>query len=116
MCKRPLIKRCDSQDKYGAPSQSDPKIVCETFFETACNTTDVVPAPGDEPLPVTFCDKIPRKICAPDNCRVVEGKNGCGTPGSLASINLTEYTPRSWSSLKICPSLYSHAETIRLVN
>ena len=73
MCKRPLIKRCDSQDKYGAPSQNEPKIVCETFFETACNTTDVVPAPGDEPLPVTFCDKIPRKICAPDNCRVVEG-------------------------------------------
>ena len=62
MCKRPLIKRCDSQDKYGAPRQNEPKIVCETFFETACNTTDVVPAPGDEPLPVTFCDKIPRKF------------------------------------------------------
>ena len=75
-CKRPLIKRCDDQQsQYG--NAVDPKIVCETFFETACNTTDVVPAPGDEPLPVTFCDKIPRKICAPDTCRVVEGPERC---------------------------------------
>ncbi len=76
MCKRPLIKRCDDQPKYNAGSQ-EPKIVCETFFETACNTTDVIPAPGDEPLPVTFCDKIPRKICAPDNCRVEEAPEQC---------------------------------------
>ena len=74
MCKRPLIKKCD-ENQYSNPE--GPKIVCETFFETACNTTDVVPAPGDEPLPVTFCDKIPRKICAPDNCRVVEDAEKC---------------------------------------
>ena len=62
---------------YSKSSSSDPKIVCETFFETECNTTKIIPAPGDEPLDVTFCDKIPRKICAPDNCRVVEDIEQC---------------------------------------
>ena len=28
-------------------------------------------------ISVTFCDKLPRKICAPDNCRVVEGAEKC---------------------------------------
>jgi hypothetical protein len=83
MCKRPLIKRCDD-NQFG--SNSEPKIVCETFFETACNTTDVVPAPGDEPLPVTFCDKIPRKICAPDNCRVVEDTEQCEESKAQSTI------------------------------
>jgi len=72
-CKRPLIKQCDDG---GAPG-NEPEIVCETFFETECNTTAVVPSPDTEPLDVTFCDKIPRKICAPDNCRVVEGPEEC---------------------------------------
>ena len=42
-------------DSYGVPSSgngNEPKIVCETFFETECNTTHVVPAPTDEPLQV----------------------------------------------------------------
>ena len=53
-CKRPLIKKCDDNTGYNAV---EPKIVCETFFETACNTTHVVPAPGDEPLPGTcYCN------------------------------------------------------------
>lgn len=86
-CKRPLIKKCDSdQSQYGSNSV-EPKIVCETFFETACNTTDVVPAPGDEPLPVTFCDKIPRKICAPDNCRVVEDAEICEESTDQSTID-----------------------------
>ena len=50
MCSRPLIKKCDENNSY---NNVEPKIVCETFFETACNTTHVVPAPGDEPLPGT---------------------------------------------------------------
>ena len=50
-CKRPLIKKCDENTGY---NKVEPKIVCETFFETACNTTHVVPAPGDEPLPGTY--------------------------------------------------------------
>ena len=73
-CKRPLIKKCDENTGY---NKVEPKIVCETFFETECNTTKIIPAPGDEPLDVTFCDKIPRKICAPDNCRVVEDIEQC---------------------------------------
>ena len=85
MCKRPLIKRCDSEGYSN--SNNDAKIVCETFFETACNTTDVVPAPGDEPLPVTFCDKIPRKICAPDTCRVVEDAEICEESTDQSTID-----------------------------
>ena len=33
-------------------------MVCNTFFETECNTTDIVPEPGFEPTPVTYCDKV----------------------------------------------------------
>jgi len=76
-CKRPLVKKCDQELSSYPKSSSDPKIVCETFFETECNTTKIIPSPGDEPLDVTFCDKIPRKICAPDNCRVVEDFERC---------------------------------------
>ena len=79
-CKRPLVKKCDQELSSYAKSSgasNDPKVVCETFFETECNTTKIIPAPGDEPLDVTFCDKIPRKICAPDNCRVVEDIERC---------------------------------------
>ena len=32
--------------------------MCNTFFETECNTTDIVPEPGYEPTPVTYCDKV----------------------------------------------------------
>lgn len=84
VCKKPLIKKCDDQSSFN--NNVEPKIVCETFFETACNTTDVVPAPGDEPLPVTFCDKIPRKICAPDNCRVVEDIERCEESSDQSTI------------------------------
>lgn len=74
-CKRPLTKQCDdSASPYGAPETN---VVCQTFYETMCNTTDVIPEPGDEPLAVTFCEKFPRKICAPDNCKVVEGFEQC---------------------------------------
>ena len=85
MCKRPLIKKCDvaPSNSFGSPAPD--KIVCNTFFETECNTTDVIPDPGDEPLPVTFCQKFPRKICAPDNCKVVEGTETC-EESSVTSI------------------------------
>ena len=58
-CKRPLIKKCDENTGY---NKVEPKIVCETFFETACNTTHVVPAPGDEPLPGNECIMYIKKI------------------------------------------------------
>ena len=65
-CKRPLIKKCDDNTGYNAV---EPKIVCETFFETACNTTHVVPAPGDEPLPgrllITYSSNL--QILGPRN-------------------------------------------------
>lgn len=79
VCKKALIKDCGgggSNQQYGSNSLSD-DVVCNTFFETECNTTDIVPEPGYEPTPITYCDKIPRKICAPENCRVVEGPEVC---------------------------------------
>ena len=78
-CKRPLLKECDDnpQQQPQRSSLNSDNVVCETFFETTCNTTDIIPDPGDEPVAVTFCDKTARKICAPDNCRVVEGPEDC---------------------------------------
>ena len=35
---------------------------------------------------VTFCDKIPRKICAPDNCRVVEDSEQCQDNSEQSTI------------------------------
>jgi len=80
-CKRPLVKNCDP-----STGSAEPKIVCETFFETECNTTTVAPASDVEPLDVTFCDKIPRKICAPDNCRVEEGPEDCSETSDESTI------------------------------
>ena len=68
------------------PASSEPNIVCETFFETECNTTTVAPSNDVEPLDVTFCDKIPRKICAPDNCRVEEGPEDCQETSDQSTI------------------------------
>lgn len=73
-CRRPLIKNCGEGSNA---IQKPDNVVCETFYETTCNTTDIFPDPSDEPVPVTFCEKTPRKICAPDNCRVEEGPETC---------------------------------------
>jgi len=75
VCKRPLVKDCyDDYGGYAAPGTApEPQIVCETFYETQCNTTNQATTSGGAPLPVTLCDQVERMICAEDYCRVVEG-------------------------------------------
>ena len=46
----------------------------------------MAPSNDLEPLDVTFCDKIPRKICAPDNCRVEEGPEDCQETSDQSTI------------------------------
>ena len=80
-CMRPLVKKCEdpSQAEYGAPPK-EPKVVCKTWFESVCNTTYAASrgAPeGANLKPQTWCQKEPRKICAPDYCEVVEGPEEC---------------------------------------
>ena len=91
VCKRPLVKECyEDYGGYAAPGNApEPQIVCETFYETQCNTSTQVindlhstqlltqyqqaTTNGGSPLPVTLCDQVERMICAEDFCRVVEG-------------------------------------------
>ena len=62
------LQQCDDfPEKYGAPQ----KTVCRTWFESECNTTYVESPSGDH-KPNTWCQKMPRKICAPDNCNMVQ--------------------------------------------
>ncbi len=80
-CMKPLIKECDEpqQQGYGAPKE-EPKIVCKTWFESVCNTTYALPRgalPDADLRPNTWCQKEPKKICAPDFCKMVEGPEEC---------------------------------------
>ena len=73
-CMTPLVKKCDDPNQqrsgYGAPAR-EPKMVCKTWFESQCNTTYT--DDEENPRPQTWCTKEPRKICAPDNCRMEPG-------------------------------------------
>jgi len=71
-CHTPLQKECST-----APTYDEPKIVCKTWFESECNTTYTETTPNVEDKPNTWCKKVPRKICAPDNCRMVAGPEEC---------------------------------------
>jgi len=81
-CMKPLIKKCE-EPSYGKPSYGppkEPKMVCKTWFESVCNTTYALSkgaAPDANLKPQTWCQKEPRKICAPDYCEVVEGPEEC---------------------------------------
>ena len=62
------LQKCDDySDKYGSPG----KTVCRTWFESECNTTYIESPSGDH-KPNTWCQKMPKKICAPDNCNMVQ--------------------------------------------
>ncbi len=78
----PLVKHCDDEEeqpqqgygRYGAAARAStpsrtPRMVCKTWFESTCNTT----YSEGIPKPQTWCTKEPRKICAPDNCRMEPG-------------------------------------------
>ena len=52
-----------------------PQIVCKTWYESYCNTTLVKEDAGNNQVgPHTWCDKVPKKICAPDYCQMIPGK------------------------------------------
>ena len=68
-CHKPLVQKCDYHNTQGTPV-----TVCRTWFETVCNTTLVVEADGTHKGgEQAWCEKIPKKICAPDHCAMVEG-------------------------------------------
>jgi len=79
-CMTPLVKKCEepSYAGYGAPPPKEPKTVCKTWFESQCNTTYVQSEkPEEDPKPSTWCEKVPKKICAPDFCEMVAGPKEC---------------------------------------
>jgi hypothetical protein len=76
----PLIKDCEepSYGGYGAPPPKEPKTVCKTWFESQCNPTYVASEnPEEDPKPSTWCEKVPKKICAPDFCEMIPGEKEC---------------------------------------
>jgi len=83
-CHAPLVKECGAP-AYNAPTK-DSDIVCKTWFESECNTTFVVTSPNKEDLPNTWCKKVPRKICAPDNCKMVPGPEQCNQKMMVSTI------------------------------
>ena len=40
VCRRPLVKNC--QAGYRAPGSPQPQLLCQTFYETECQTEDQV--------------------------------------------------------------------------
>jgi hypothetical protein len=83
-CHTPLKKQCDPPI-YNA-NANDADIVCKTWFESECNTTFVNTSPNKDDLPNTWCKKVPRKICAPDNCKMVPGKEVCNEKMMVSTI------------------------------
>ena len=72
-CHKPLVQQCS----YRHHNQK-PVTKCRTWFETTCNTTLVVDAYGSHKGgQQAWCEKIPKKICAPDHCAMVEGNCPC---------------------------------------
>ncbi|XP_023338332.1 uncharacterized protein LOC111709001 [Eurytemora carolleeae] len=87
-CHTPLVKKCDDYAKpaeYGAPA----KTVCRTWFESECNTT-YVDSPSGDLKPNTWCQKKPRKICAPDNCNMIQGPEDCRDKVMISTIQKPE--------------------------
>ena len=69
-CHKPLVQQCSYRNH-----NSRPVTKCRTWFETTCNTTLVVDAYGSHKGgQQAWCEKVPKKICAPDHCAMVEGK------------------------------------------
>jgi len=85
-CHTPLMKQCDEAlTSYGV----EPKTVCRTWFESECNTTYVETKSGAH-KPNTWCQKMPRKICAPDNCEMVQGAEDCRDKTMVSTIQKPE--------------------------
>jgi len=77
-CYNPLVKECTQLANGEVPRQ-----VCRTWLETVCNTTYVAGSANNDieghkhVHTNTWCEKVPKKICAPDNCKMVPGEEEC---------------------------------------
>ena len=105
---KPLIKKCE-EPSYGKPSYGppkEPKMVCKTWFESVCNTTYALSkgaAPDANLKPQTWCQKEPRKICAPDYCEVVEGPEECHDKTLTSTIGAVRFSKfQTTQHLKNC--------------
>ena len=69
--------------------------------------------PGIEDKPNTWCKKVPRKICAPDNCRMVSGPQECSEKNIVSTVQkpteLCDLQPQQHCRLitKLTPHLIS---------
>ena len=104
---KPLIKKCEepsyNKPSYGPPKE--PKMVCKTWFESVCNTTYALSkgaAPDANLKPQTWCQKEPRKICAPDYCEVVEGPEECHDKTLTSTIGAVRFSKFQIQHLKNC--------------
>ncbi len=51
------------------------------IFNTFSQTT-----PNVEDRPNTWCHKVPRKICAPDNCKMMPGQEECSEKMLISTV------------------------------
>ena len=69
--------------------------------------------PGIEDKPNTWCKKVPRKICAPDNCQMVSGPQHCSEKNIVSTVQkpteLCDLQPQQHCRLitKLTPHLIS---------
>jgi len=97
-----LVQQCTN------PQDTDekPQIVCKTWYETYCNTTLVKEDAGNNQVrPHTWCDKVPKKICAPDYCQMIPGNQDC----QEVTIQSTQVAPKEICDLQ--PTSDCHMET-----
>lgn len=89
-CHTPAVEKCD--EVYDLHSRHDIRKVCKKWFESFCNTTY-----DQDWKPSTRCYKKPKEICAPDNCRVVEGEKQCHqkvmTSTTLKPVEICDIQP-----------------------
>jgi len=88
-CYNPLVQEC----RYRLPTDQTPREVCRTWFETVCNTTYVKKEGEDSHdlghkhiKAATWCEKVPKKICAPDHCNMVPGPEECHDKTIVSTI------------------------------
>jgi len=87
-CHKPLVQKCSYHHHHHIPVTK-----CRTWFETTCNTTLVVDAYGSHKGgQQAWCEKIPKKICAPDHCAMVEGPEVCHDKNIYSTMMKPEET------------------------
>lgn len=102
VCRRPLVEECQpSYGGYQAPGTAQPELVCQTFYETECKEVSkgIVRRGednhGNQDLDagaggVIRCEQVERKICAEDNCSLVEGEEVCEDEVVESTVSVPE--------------------------